>query len=388
MAVVYSLFFLIPSFFSIFYLENKNIKIKKIFIYLLLLTLVLFVGLRANVGVDFPSYLWAFEAAIDKNFFLYAKEHLSNDVVYYSINWFFANLIGPEQLIKTNHYYSGILAVNTVCITILIIGIYLFTKNLENQILAISIFLPYIIFVVSIAYVRQSTSFGFILIAFYFFRNNKIFIAILFSILSLLSHKSSLIFLPLFVLFLNKRSFFYLTLISFPIIIFIILNFSTFKYFVVYTIFPQLYFYQENNIKSSGFSIRFIISLLPAIIYLTFENKLRISSISEKYLWRTISVIIILTGILSFFISTTILDRLLIYFSIIQPFIFSKIPQLFSSNIREKILLSIAIIVFYFSILFVWFNFGKHSYSHLEYKLIILEEPDYSRPFFINKKKY
>lgn len=385
MALIYSIFFLIPSFFSIIYLDSTNKKKINNVIYLFILSLLIFIGLRANVGVDFASYLWAFEGAIDTNFLNYFYQHFLNDFGYYFINWIIANLIGPEQFFKTNHYYTGIFTLNVICLSIYLLGIYLFTKGLENQLLAITIFVPYLLFVVSIAYVRQSVAFGFVLISFFYFINNKTNLAILFSIIAILFHKSVLVFLPFFVFFIDKRGFLLLLCIFLPIILTILLHLNSFIYFASQSIFPTISFYQANNVTSSGFNIRLLFNILPSLIFLVFEKNFKFRLPREKYFWRSISISIFIFALLSFFISSTILDRCLIYFSILQPFVFSQVPQIFSQNLKEKFILILLIIFIYFSLFFVWLNFAKHSYSHLDYNILILEEPDLNRPFFKDK---
>ena len=366
-------------------IDNKYIiKKNNFFFNITFIILLVILSFRTQIGVDFPSYLFSLEDAINKNFFSYISGYKYSDFGYYILNWLGANLVGPEKFISTNHHYSGIFLVNFFCISVYLCGIYLFIKDSKNKFLALVIFLPYLLFVVSTAYSRQATSLGFILIAFYFFKNQKILIGTLMSILSILFHKTAILVFPFFLLFINHHHFKYLVFFTIIFVIIFILNISLVNKIFVEQILSKINILQNNNISSNGFQIRLFMNFIPALFFLLYLKQFNFLTHKELKFWKAISFTVISFIFLQFFISSVILDRSLLMFSIIQPFVITHIPYLFSSNFLDKFIIIGSIIFLYFNIFIIWFLFGIHSYSYINYKILDLEMPDLDRPFFSN----
>jgi len=359
--------------------KNSNLFLNTTFIILLIV-----LSFRSHIGVDFASYLFVLEGAINKKFFSYIQEYKYSDLGYYIINWIGANSIGPEKFIPTNHHYSGIFLVNFFCISVYLCGIFVFIKDYKNKFLALLIFLPYLLFVVSTAYTRQATSLGFILIAFYFFKNQKLFQGTLMCLCSILFHKTAILVIPFFILFFDyyfiKKSVIFIIIF----LIAIILNINLVNKFFIEQIIPKLNILQNENISSNGFQIRLFMNLIPSLFFLLYFKQFKFLKQKELNFWKAISISIICIFFIQNLINSTILDRSLLMLSIIQPFVITNIPYLFSNNAVDRFIITGSIIFLYFNIFLVWFLFGIHSYSYSNYKFLDLEIPDLNRPFFSN----
>ena len=146
--------------------------------------LILFIGLRHEVGCDWQNYLYmyGYNNSLDRLF-----PPLS-DFLYDFIN-FIAN--------KLN---LGIYFVNSFAATILIIGTFLYAKTKKYYPYLIIYSIPYLFFVVGMGYTRQAMAIGFLFISIYFLEKKKVVQGLFSIILAFLSHKTILILLILYLL--------------------------------------------------------------------------------------------------------------------------------------------------------------------------------------------
>ena len=63
----------------------------------------------------------------------------------------------------------------------------------------------------------------------------------------------------------------------------------------------------------------------------------------------------------------TFVDRIIIYLSIIQIYVFSRLSLLCKTNINI-FLINISIVVFYLTTLYVWLNYARFYYQWIPYK--------------------
>ena len=153
--IVYSLFFILSSSFIIFnnsvFLNKKPIK------FLFYILLLIFIGLRYQIGGDWDTYLEIYNYS-DLNFLI--SSHLKSDIGY--------NLI---QIIS-KFFNLGIYGVNLFCAIIFLISIHLICSLNREYWLWFMILLPYLIFIVATGYTRQSIAIGFSTIGIYFLISN------------------------------------------------------------------------------------------------------------------------------------------------------------------------------------------------------------------------
>jgi len=355
----YWIFFLFSAFLSIILRSNKNDSLKNLkatsidpLWVITFLVLIVFIGLRHQVGGDWDHYLNNYYDFINLpvTTFLSPRE----DIGYIFFSW-----ISSEM-------DWGIYGVNLLCSIIFVSGLLSFCKNQQNPILALTVAIPYLVIVVSMGYTRQSAALGFIFLAIVnFFRGNQIRYLALVAIASLL-HKSAIIMAPLaiFVQIKNKRIIL-VTLIVSIVLYFLVLEDIFLNVYTNYVLISS----SENT--SSGALVRLLMNAFAAFIFLILKDRLFFSSL-ERGFWFWISCIAILallgnvlTGL------TTIIDRFSIYLIPLQLAVFSSLPSI-TNNPNTKRIITTIILLYFSIVLFVWLNYADHSLYWLPYNNLLL----------------
>ena len=94
---------------------------------------------------------------------------------------------------------------------------------------------------------------------------------------------------------------------------------------------------------SAGAVIRYVINLVPAIIFILFCNKLAIN-ILERNLYLLISIISILL-VIYIDSRSTFIDRMILYLSSVQIIVFSRLPIIFKTNLNAFIIKIFVIVI-------------------------------------------
>lgn len=344
-------YWIIFSFISFLSISPINIEknIKFFFKYIFLFFLIIFIGFRHDVGGDWDIYKFDFKNNIEY-FNIYELSYvrdfgfeLLSYIIFklqfdvYSLNIILA-IIFIHCLNKFNILFSG------------------------NYWLAYVIAFPYLITVVSMGYSRQATAFAFILLSICEIKTKNMFKFFIFSIIALLFHKSAAILLP--IIFISNFKFNFIYILILTILIFI----SGMLILPETTRILAGYLSEYSNYKSHGVYYRISMNILAGILFVLFYKKLNF----EKNINHLIFFIFIINIILIYFIEnySTLVDRLIIYFTFIQIIIFSN---LYKINPKYKILINFSVIFVYGFIYYIWFNFSYHSYAWTPYKNIIIE---------------
>ena len=106
-------------------------------------------------------------------------------------------------------------------------------------------------------------------------------------------------------------------------------------------------------------------NLIPAVCCIIYGKYLSDNDI-EKKLFFIISLLILLSSLFIFHYSTFV-DRIIIYLSIIQIYVFSRLSSLCKTNINF-FLVNISIVAFYLITLYVWLNYARFSFQWIPYK--------------------
>ena len=267
----YYVYFGFSFFLYLFHLKFKeNGKIDDIIFYTLLVFIILFTGLRYQVGSDWQNY--------EHEYFLKNKDFISSftnrDFGFSILNFTFSSL-GFSYV--TLNLFLSIIAVSSV---------FIFCKNNPNWFIGIFMSIPYFFTMCIMGYVRQGLSIGILFLVFYAIQNNKklLFLICIFFAVSI--HKSSIIYLPLFALFfINenfsdiflslKKLFFLFLFVLFVCLFFILL-------IVLSNQWASIIGYLQQDRHSSGALVRSIMNLIPAIIFIIFKNNLNMPNIINK----------------------------------------------------------------------------------------------------------
>ena len=343
-------YLIIFFFISLFSLSSITLEtqLKKIIKIIFLIFLTIFIGLRHEVGGDWNTYIYDFRHNVE--FFNLLKFEYVRDFGYEFLSYFLY------------HLGLNIYALNFILAIIFVYSLNNFSYNFENNYsLLFLIALPYIITVVAMGYSRQAIGLAFMLIAISQIKNQRIFLYILFTILALIFHKSSAILIPfIFFSFYNLKlnvaiAFIMLSLIALLLII------------------PEMnriyagYMSENLQYESKGVYYRIALNIFAGLLFILFFSKLKL----DNGLNKLIIFIFLANLLLLFYINDykTLVDRIIIYFSIIQLIVFSRVYLIFP---KIGILFNSSVVILYGILYLIWLNYSFYSYAWIPYRNILL----------------
>jgi len=316
-------------------------KKNKILFFLLIFFLIFIIGFRYKVGCDWFNYLriYTYDAYFNNLF----PPH--SDILYDFLNYL-SNKLG-----------LGIFFVNFIVASILVLGVFLFSKSREFYPYLIIYSVPYLFFVVGMGYTRQALALGFIFLALYFFEKKKEILGNINLFLAFLSHKTTIVLLFLFLIF--KPNWFIFLIFLLALAMFLLPYKTSISHFH--------YGYIEQKMQSKGFLLRFLQTSIIILPYLFFK-RLKEKTLNHLYLpfvilYLSILPIVLLTK------SSTVADRFLLYTYPLQLYAINEILKLYKRNFFIKV----SIILISFAILFIWFKFATHRHCWIPYKNILFD---------------
>jgi len=327
------------------WIKFKVNKTAKFFLLsILFLTLLIFIGLRYEVGGDWFSYLFYYEVTNDKPL---KDILLLSDSGYMFINWFCSS-VG-----------LGIYGVNFISSFIFLFGLFLFIERLKLPYLAYFIAFPYLITIIAMGYTRQSIAIALLMIAYVMYSENKFYKTILFILLASLFHKTAIFGIVVFLA--DKRTLFKpIYLISGLLVSFFIFKLMQSKFDTMYNV------YIGRNAFSGGAIPRLALNAISGITYLLFYKRFKQLGNENQNIWLFLSIVTIASFFLIPF-SSTVADRLSLYLLPLQLVIWSRFPYLFN-NITTKVFIYLGIVFIYTSYFFVWLFFANHRDAWLPYQ--------------------
>ncbi len=348
LSYIFSYFF---PFFS-FYLFKKYFSIYTInypFYFFTFIFFTILVGLRNEVGGDWSWYIFTQlgpnENNLMKSFFEIPKDE-SSDIGYLALSHFSLKM------------GLGIYGVNFLCASILIYALIKFSNSQPLPWITLMIAFPYIIVIVGMGYVRQATALGFGILSILALTKNNFKFYVINIIFATIFHKTAIFFLIYIfgINILKNKYYIILALVFFTISILVFQD--RIMHLIYYYIGPGQY------MESSGFLYRYILNLIPAIIFLFYYKSLELNIIEINiYL---INSLIILSLSIFIFIAPVFLDRISIYLTTIQLLLYSRLILIFN-NILIRNIIILAIILFYLIYLISWFIFANFSNFWMPY---------------------
>ena len=178
-------------------------------------------------------------------------------------------------------------------------------------------------------------------------------------------HKSAIILLPI-VGFAVSRSRFLTFFFGF---LFLVLGYYLFLQDAIERL---IYAYIDSGLQSEGALIRLAMNAIPGILFLIYRRRYIFTYKHETNLWSTFSYFSIFLLLAYFFFpSSTVLDRIALYFLPLQIVFFSSLPYAVTSIKFFQQFLVFLVISYYFFVLSVWLFFASHSFSWIPYQSII-----------------
>lgn len=306
----------------------------------------LMVGLRSGVGGDWDAYSEYLRIANTMSFL----ENLSaSEPGFMLVNWA-AGSIG-----------FGVTSVNVVAGGLFTFGLYAFCKQQPSPALALLVTTPYLIIIVAMGYTRQSMALGFFLYALAIWSPKNLFRCSFILLLSIQFHKSSIIllFFLLFLVVKRDRAALYFILLSILFLVAILTvldspNLTT-----------QVNAYVVNpSYESAGATVRLLLSVIPSILLLIFRKQFLI--FDDFRIWEAFAVFNLLLFAMVFNYSFLV-DRVGVYFSLIQPVFYSRAVGLILCR-RRQAWFVMTVICLYGAALYTWLNFGAHAPFWVPYR--------------------
>lgn len=330
-------------------------KYKKLLIYSIYSLLIIFVGLRFEVGGDWGNYIYKY------NEFKYIR-NFDDFMALSEPGYGFLNILSLMLNIRDT------VLVNFVCSVIFFTCFYKFSKKINNYFFPLFICFTYTIIVVCTGYTRQSVAIGLSLLAFFSLMEKKTLYFVFYIFLGALFHKSILVFLILFpfgnkLLLSRSALFIYLyELIS--------LFFITIMLYYASISEANSYVDVNSEMTSGGVYMRLLMHIVPIFYYLYYRPSFK-KEIENYKLIDFFILVILYVFILALFFST-LADRLnlfLVFFDLfVLTFIFNRI------NLNSKIFMWLVIFFSNTIVLTLWLNFGKWTQiSWIPYRNYVFE---------------
>lgn len=334
---------------------------------ILFIVLAIFIGFRMEVGGDFGQYRFIYSGFADDSFIEAALPRLDStiDPGFGLINWF-VHQFDADEGIYWNYFIrtGGFVYVNFIGGLIFSYFFIKFIFTLERPFLALAISFPYLILVVAMGYVRQGIAIGIISYALILLGRKQFLFFTILIIFAATVHKSAVLFLP--ILFFTSTANKFLIFIG-----------SVFLCSLLYLVLIATHVeslvtnYVEYEYSSRGAIVRLGMLLPPALLFLKYKDFFSFSEIEIK-IWLYCAVVSIALFLLAITIgssNTTALDRIGLYFLLLQIVIFTKFPNLFPP--KERFYVILLILSYYCLTLFTWLFFADNAGAWLPYKNIL-----------------
>jgi EpsG family len=307
--------------------------------------LVLFVGLRHEVGGDWIAYLELAESLSEQPI---GALITLNDPGYLLLNWLGANIWG------------GIYFVNTLSAILLVWGLVSLSSLQPRPLLTIVVALPYLVIVVGMGYTKQSIAIGMIMLAITALYKNSFRSFFLYVIAAMLFHKTAIVVLP-FAVFAAQRNKFLYGL--FVLIVGLILSILMFTY--ASSFWEN---YVVNAMQSSAAFVRLLMIVLPGIFFIVCRSVFVIPEPSKSYLLGMSWGSFILFSLLVLFPdNSTAIDRLALYWLPLQLIILSNLPSIRFLKGLGPYFCTLIVTFYSFAVLVVWLIFANNAHSWVPY---------------------
>ncbi|NNG81648.1 EpsG family protein [Acinetobacter sp. ANC 5378] len=318
-------------------LSSYKNNVGKVFLIITFLFLFIFIGFRYKVGVDWYSYLLFYELTKYTDL---KSIILGVDPAYNILNYI-GNILG----------YQDTFFVNAICGFLALFFLMKTTLKLEKYWLALLIYFPYHLLVVSMNYNRQAVAISISLWAFCKLLERRFIQFSFLIIFAALFHKTAislLLFLPI-LLYTKFQQFKILN------IFYIVVSLILLSIIIYYSSFQDTNVYLQGNedMNSKGFFIRWTYHLIPLFLFYKYNYFFKKQSYYPVIHYFCILVLFMLPLGIGF---STLADRFNLYLIFFDLFVICTIFSYLSKV--NKIFLLMVLILFYTMQMYLWFFHG------------------------------
>lgn len=316
--------------------------------------LVLFVGLRHKVGMDWNNYLVMIQNA-------------SNGTMVESFD--FAEPAFAALLWISARLGAGVYGANMVVSLILLAGIFRFAKSTPSPWVAVTVAMPVLIVVVGMSANRQAAAIGILLWLASGWSTSSLKRRILLTLMAASFHFSAIFFLMFAAMGLKLRA-------EYKLIIGMVMAVAMIA-FLQYSggaeYYDQLYLSGQSELTySSGATQHVLLNGIPAMAVLLgkrIRSILLPSPLLVQMAW--LSLLLIPTA----FVFSTASGRMTLYLFPVSMYVLAKLPNMFGNPaLRAAIRTTIGAIMV--MILWIWLQYANSSVAHIPYNNALLMDEE------------
>ena len=354
----YWIFYLLPGLIILSpYKFKKNLDTN--YWYFIFAFFIFIIGFRYNVGGDWPGYKHMFDI-FSKDFNI-LNFNIRSDYGYEFLAWLI------------HHLGFKIYGLNLIISVIFTSSIFYFCYLQPNKWIALIVSYPVIILVLGMGFTRQGLAFALVVFAIIAIikKHHALFFLCMF--LSILFHKTTIIFLPIYFLSFDKIKIYTIFIFAFFLLIFL-----SFIYGDLYLLYVSYILNSSQNAEdgmgllSRGAYYRVGLNFIAAFIMILFRKELT-NNLIERRIFLILSCMVIISIFLIYNFSVVI-DRMNLYLTIVQVFVFSRLVYIFKGE-RNLKTLNILIFFNYGLILTIWILFAENSHAWIPYMNIFFNDP-------------
>lgn len=315
--------------------------------------LLLFVGLRYEVGGDWEGYLQISDFLNGRKLVeIFEHEEIGfNFIVWFSVYLGF-----------------GIFGANFVTTTIFLYGLFKYCERQANPWLAIVSSLPFLVIVIAMSANRQAAAIGVTFLVMAGWNKSSLNKKLILIFVAAMFHTSAAIFI-VFVILDSKLSLLKKSILS--IGLFVVIG----KYL---TSSDSILRYQVSYIGDAAVNVSYgalqqiMLNALPAIVFLIISMRSRyFRSITPHWniiLIMSIMSIILIPLSLTYSVAAA---RISFYLFPVSIAFLATLPVIFPAS--SKVLVKLCVILYGFMTLWLWLNFANTAYRHIPYNNVFFQ---------------
>ena len=309
--------------------------------------LLVFCGFRWEVGADWRGYQNIYEDTFFRDFDV--------ALAISEPGFFLLNKVSDWS----GFGFAGVIFVGSL---IFLYGCFSYARKTPNPWLAAAAVMPYLIFIISFSGIRQACAIG---VGFYLFahwKRSSLVEKVAVIALAMSLHNSAGVLL-LFVIFGMKNSAFLRISLAAVVAAFVAYGLDKTDSFEKYKS-----VYVDANLVSGGAFFHVLLIAFPSALYLLFRKRLAKAGLADTNV--LLASILTLTAMPLLAVSSTGVDRLTLYFSFVQMWVY---PALLRAGVSSRSVIRLSLAVLVMAIFFVYFLYGTHAYTYLPYKNIFFD---------------
>jgi hypothetical protein len=348
----YWLLFLVPFYWAITRQPSIQTKFRQYYNpppgiwQVVFLFLCLMIGLRHEVGGDWPNYI---EQIKGMQGTLLSDALTSKDPAYSVLSWF-----GVES-------GAGVYLVNLVCAIFFTSGLLVFCRSQPHPWLALAVAVPYLVTVVAMGYTRQGVGIGIAMLGLVALQKGKPLRFMFWIALAAAFHKSAIILVPLAVLASTKRRVFTLLWVA-------VTGLALFVLLLQESVELLMAGYLDSAYYSSGAAIRIAMNALPGALFLIFRKRFQLSHQQRSFwTWMAWSALLFVV-LLKVSPSSTAVDRVALYWIPLQLFVLSRLPNALGRRDGRNVVWVYAVVAYSAAVHFVWLVYADTAFAWLPYQ--------------------